>query len=187
MAEVQDPAQTTREPSMEEILASIRKIISDEQDPAAAAGAGSDVIELTQAVQDDGSVVDVKAASPPPKPPEEPPVPAFAPPPPPAPEPVKAAAPPPPSAPEKPLVSEPTAKDAAAALSGLANTVQIERLAAAPHTSTFIGNSARTLEDMVIELMRPLLKEWLDANLPGTVERLVQKEIERISRRAEKD
>ena len=33
--------------------------------------------------------------------------------------------------------------------------------------------------------MRPLIKEWLDANLPAIVERLVQREIERLSRRGE--
>ena len=37
-----------------------------------------------------------------------------------------------------------------------------------------------TLEDMVRDEMRPLLKEWLDANLPALVERLVQVEIERV-------
>ena len=39
-----------------------------------------------------------------------------------------------------------------------------------------------TVEDLVRELMRPMLKEWLDANLPGIVDRLVRQEIERIAR-----
>jgi len=47
-----------------------------------------------------------------------------------------------------------------------------------------MGNGNRTLEDMVIELMRPLLKEWLEKNLSVIVERLVQKEIDRISKKA---
>jgi uncharacterized protein len=109
---------------------------------------------------------------------------AVQPPPPPPPLPQPAAVPMP--EPEK-LVSEPAADVSASALSSLATTVEIERLASEPHTITMFGNGARTLEDMVIELMRPLLKQWLDANLPATVERLVQKEIERISRRADKD
>lgn len=41
-----------------------------------------------------------------------------------------------------------------------------------------------TFEDMVRELMRPLIKTWLDHNLPGIIERMVQKEIEKVSRRA---
>ncbi len=42
--------------------------------------------------------------------------------------------------------------------------------------------SARTLEDLVREMLRPMLKNWLDANLPSLVERLVRAEIERVSR-----
>jgi uncharacterized protein len=41
-----------------------------------------------------------------------------------------------------------------------------------------------TLEDMVRELMRPMIKTWLDNNLPGIIERMVQREIEKVSRRA---
>jgi len=43
-----------------------------------------------------------------------------------------------------------------------------------------IGGSDKTLEQLTKELLRPLLKEWLDANLPGTVERIVREEIERV-------
>ena len=90
-----------------------------------------------------------------------------------------------PIAPEKPLVSDTTVKSSASALSALANTVEIERLSSAPAGSmSFLGNGGRTLEDMALELMRPLLKDWLEKNLPATVDRLVQKEIERISRKA---
>lgn len=38
-----------------------------------------------------------------------------------------------------------------------------------------------TLEGLVREMLRPMLREWLDANLPQVVEGLVQKEIARIS------
>ena len=43
-----------------------------------------------------------------------------------------------------------------------------------------IGNGAVTLEGLVRELVRPMLKEWLDQHLPITVERLVREEIERL-------
>ena len=47
---------------------------------------------------------------------------------------------------------------------------------------TVIGQNARTLEDLVREMLRPMLKSWLDDNLPGLVERIVRAEIERVSR-----
>jgi len=47
---------------------------------------------------------------------------------------------------------------------------------------TVLGNNARTLEDLVKEMLRPMLKGWLDDNLPGLVERIVRAEIERVSR-----
>ncbi len=39
---------------------------------------------------------------------------------------------------------------------------------------------AATLQDLVREMLRPMLKAWLDDNLPGIVERLVQAEIDRM-------
>jgi len=173
MAEV---TEANADPSMEEILASIRKIISDEAPPAPApseveAAPQDEVLELTQMVQDDGSVVDLQET------PE--PVVAAPPPPPPPPQVVAAVAPP-----SEPLISEPAASSAASALSSLASAAEIERLSSTPLSATYIGNGSRTLEDMAIELMRPLLKDWLDKNLPSVVDRLVQKEIERIARRS---
>jgi hypothetical protein len=47
---------------------------------------------------------------------------------------------------------------------------------------TVLVHNARTLEDLVREMLRPMLKVWLDDNLPGLVERLVRAEIERVSR-----
>jgi len=47
---------------------------------------------------------------------------------------------------------------------------------------TVLIQNARTLEDLVREMLRPLLKSWLDDNLPGMVERIVKAEIERVSR-----
>ena len=48
--------------------------------------------------------------------------------------------------------------------------------------TTVLSNNARTLEDLVKEMLRPMLKSWLDDNLPGLVERIVKAEIERVSR-----
>jgi cell pole-organizing protein PopZ len=47
---------------------------------------------------------------------------------------------------------------------------------------TVLVQNARTLEDLVREMLRPMLKAWLDDNLPAMVERLVRAEIERVSR-----
>lgn len=47
---------------------------------------------------------------------------------------------------------------------------------------TVLSNNARTLEDLVREMLRPMLKSWLDDNLPSLVERIVKAEIERVSR-----
>jgi hypothetical protein len=47
---------------------------------------------------------------------------------------------------------------------------------------TVLVQNARTLEDLVREMLRPMLKAWLDDNLPTIVERQVRAEIERVSR-----
>ena len=47
---------------------------------------------------------------------------------------------------------------------------------------TVLVHNARTLEDLVREMLRPMLKSWLDDNLPSMVERIVKAEIERVSR-----
>lgn len=186
MAEGKEP-DNVPEPSMEEILASIRRIIADEDTPKPeAASAGDDVVELTQLVEEDGSVKDLKpaepavaAAPPPPPPPPPPPAPpAAAPPPPP-----KEA--PPMAPPDDVLVSDAAATSANASLSALEKVVDIEKMVTNALPSTPIGDGKRTLESMVMELMKPMLKEWLDQNLPALVERMVQKEIERISKHTE--
>lgn len=71
-------------------------------------------------------------------------------------------------APEAPLISASTSAAVDQAFNTLAHTV--------------LSRNARTLEDLVRELMRPMLKAWLDDNLPGLVERVVRAEIERVSR-----
>jgi cell pole-organizing protein PopZ len=48
-----------------------------------------------------------------------------------------------------------------------------------------LGNSGITIEQMMREMLRPMLKDWLDEHLPAVVERMVEKEISRISRGVE--
>jgi hypothetical protein len=66
------------------------------------------------------------------------------------------------------ILSRSTVSSVESAFNSLANTV--------------MSNNARTLEDLVKEMLRPMLKSWLDDNLPGLVERIVKAEIERVSR-----
>lgn len=181
--------QAAQEPTMEEILASIRRIISEDDAPAEAStedqpaavaepigsealqteapGADEeqddDVLELTERVSE------------------------------PAPEPVRAAAPlesagdldifeRPVQAPtmqatqpspaqrgDDGLVSAPAATAAASAFGALSNRVSLPA-------------DGQTLEDVVRDLLRPMLRDWLDRNLPGIVEQRVQAEVDRISR-----
>lgn len=46
-----------------------------------------------------------------------------------------------------------------------------------------LGNGGKTIEDLVKEMLQPMLKEWLDKNLPPMVERYVEREISRLTRR----
>jgi uncharacterized protein len=48
--------------------------------------------------------------------------------------------------------------------------------------TTMLSGSARTIDELVEDLLRPMLRSWLDVNLPPLVERLVREEIERVSR-----
>jgi cell pole-organizing protein PopZ len=47
---------------------------------------------------------------------------------------------------------------------------------------TMLEQNSRTLEDVVTEMLQPMLRSWLDDNLPSLVERMVKEEIERVSR-----
>jgi cell pole-organizing protein PopZ len=73
-----------------------------------------------------------------------------------------------PAAAQQQILSRSTVSAVESAFNTLANTV--------------LSNNARTLEDLVKEMLRPMLKSWLDDNLPGLVERIVKAEIERVSR-----
>lgn len=178
----------TQEPSMEEILASIRRIIADDQAakpdeepeaPAAQAPIEDDVLDLAEVAEPvrrpepvafDIPEIDFRAPEPTPEPVFEP-EPVF------APEPVAEPEPPRPAeriraaveaeATER-LVSPRTVESVGQNFQLLAQTV--------------LSQNARTLEEIVQEMLRPMLKGWLDENLPQMVERLVRAEIERVSR-----
>jgi len=49
-------------------------------------------------------------------------------------------------------------------------------------TEAFSANRRRSFEEIAEEMMRPMLQDWLDNNLPVLVERLVREEIERVAR-----
>ena len=67
---------------------------------------------------------------------------------------------------------------------GLISAATISAVNSAFNTlaQTVLVQNGRTLEDLVREMLRPMLKVWLDDNLPSMVERLVRAEIERVSR-----
>jgi uncharacterized protein len=79
---------------------------------------------------------------------------------------------------------EPPAFDAAATRQAILsqNTVNSVESAFNALANTVLSNNARTLEDLVKEMLRPMLKAWLDDNLPALVERIVKAEIERVAR-----
>jgi len=147
---------------MEEILASIRRIISEEEQPAS-----EPVLDLTQheppaealAAEDDivFEAVEqvVAAAAPAPTPTAAPAVRAEA-----------------PAAPEPTILAPPTTHAAAGSLAKLAGSLRIA------------DTSGQTVEGVVRELLKPMLKDWLDKNLPAIVESRVEAELERIARLA---
>ena len=165
-----------QEPTMEEILASIRQIISDnehedgESEEVAEAGGGvadevpeeseEDILELTEIVDDLAGGLDSESE----------PEPEL--------EPDSAAAALSPITDIQTLLSDHTAEVATDKLSGLTGAVAAAR-------DLPLGYAQQTLEDLVKDLLRPMLKEWLDDNLPPLVERLVEKEIAKLVGRAE--
>ncbi len=184
--------QSSQEPTMEEILASIRRIISEDETPAAEEGAAPPAAAEAAPEPEPEPEPEPVAAAPEPEPEPEPEVEA------PPPEPVAVAAPeeeddddleltqkvethgdldvlaptddePPPPPPAPTLVSESVAAVAAASFDKLSATIAMPA-------------HGRTLEDVVREMLRPMLQQWLDDNLPGIVQEAVQAEVERISR-----
>ena len=79
---------------------------------------------------------------------------------------------------EAELMSDTTASAAASAFTNLARGVSDVK-------GVPLGGGNRTIEELVKELIRPMLKEWLDHNLPPLVERLVEREISTLAGRAD--
>jgi uncharacterized protein len=177
-------AQRAHEPSMEEILASIRSIIADDKEPPAASAPPPKPTPATgpQIVYSNDSIPAARSVAPPPEPVAEVRQPA----------PVEIA---PPSAPkiawEKPAaVAEPAAPHEPEA----APEPVEEEPFVSPATDAAVGASFNALsasiamhnpemiESLTREMLRPMLKSWLDDNLPSLVERLVRAEIQRVAR-----
>lgn len=169
-----------QEPSMEEILSSIRRIIADEQDEpakrpadAAAAAPSPPPAPSLEAEEDELELTEL-VAEPPARPAPPPPVTQPAP---------VARQPQPPELPimaahdDASLVSSTTAQASTSALARLTRAVASEERP--------LPGAGRTIEDLVIELLRPQLKEWLDHNLAPLVERVVEQEVKKLARRAE--
>jgi cell pole-organizing protein PopZ len=198
-------ADAQAEPTMEEILASIRRIISEDDSaapaadvaPVAAPDFGDEVLELNEPIMDmpetvspdfdfddlpvedepevalEEIIVEDRWAEPEPAAPP-PPAPVAA-----APVPAPVYAPAPKPAPtqfpfDQGLVSNPIADKTSSVFAKLAPNTTLPGM--------FI--SGNTVEAMVGELIKPMLKDWLDANLPRIVEEKVEAEVARIARRS---
>jgi len=131
----------SREPSMEDILSSIRRVIARDEAPGSAreirVPEADDILDL----HDEEDMAEAAPAA------EE-------------------------------LVSEASADAARQSLEALTAAVAPAVAAATVAAPTIAG---RTMEDVVLDALRPMLKEWLDANLPALVEAMVAKEISRIT------
>jgi cell pole-organizing protein PopZ len=199
---------TAQEPTMEEILASIRRIISEDEAPAAAPAPvaaepapepapeprpepaaetdpspeaqpepvvaeseDEEILDLTDRYEAPAaeSIGDLDVSGPSDEPEPEP-FPAAASEPEPAPV-SRAPAP----EPEEALVGETAAASAASAFAGLAASFRQPE-------PTPTGGTGPTIDDLARALLRPMLKDWLDENLPGIVETAVKREVERIAR-----
>ena len=172
-------AEGNVEPSMEDILSSIKRIIAEDSDAALAGPRAKRSVGLTPLsrpepaddIDDNDEILELTDA--------------VAPDPEPAPEPVaeltksaavskaKAKEPEPvPAEPKPALVSSTTAEASRSSLAALSAMIVRPEIA-----------GADTLEGLVRDMLKPLLADWLDANLPEIVERQVAQEIARISAR----
>lgn len=95
---------------------------------------------------------------------------------------VAAVEPPAPAAPvlsTETIVSAATTAAATAAFGKLASAMSQARKV--PPADIVLGDGQKTLEQVVHDLLRPMMKDWLDTNLPDIVERLVQEEIRKMT------
>ena len=148
------------EPSMEEILSSIRRILSTEEDGKSvsneaitdSAGEGeaseNDVMELTPDMLCDEQPATSMSAH---------------------------------DHSDMELLSEATLHASVDKLNDLTAHLGAEKKPVPPVKPAANG----TLEDLVSSLLRPYLKEWLDANLPALIEKIVKKEVERLTEKVD--
>jgi len=190
-----DGRSSNNDPSMDDILASIRKIISDDEARAqvgeplvrshgndigvampamtvtSTAPKHNDVLLLTDPIDEN-----LNGASPQPEaaPIQLPPI-----------EPVRAPEMTQPSFPSEPLVGSSVAGAATSAFDRLNQAMQE---AVPPPTAAEPGPAlgaagGKTIEELVQDMLRPMLKDWLERNLPPIVERYVEREVVRLTRR----
>lgn len=199
MSDGKGPA--SKDPSMDDILASIRKIISDDEaraqvgslrnssaepgerppviPPVLPSAPRDDVLLLTEIVEEPKSMPNEQPAA----------TPRI--------DPVNASAMPQPATetaaseasaakatPGETLVGAGVAGATSSAFARLNQAVQDSvPPPAATDPGPRVGGSGQTIEELVKEMLRPMLKEWLDTNLPPMVERYVEREIARLTRR----
>ncbi len=153
-----DEKEQQQDPSMEDILASIRRDLSEDE-------------------REEGAEAAAPEAEPAPEPEHEPePEPEPAPPPEPSLEDVLDLTPD--MIASDPVVSGPAARASNDALQELERVLHSQR-------DIPIGGRDVTLEGLIREILRPLLREWLDRNLPYVIERLAKEEIDQKISRAE--
>lgn len=163
-------SKSAQEPSMEEILSSIRRIIAEDEPggPAAATAKADaesddedDVLELTEVVDEPAPVA--AAASAPPAALSLPP------------------------AQEAPSMAAQSPETLISPVAASASTNAFARLAkaATPEDKRPTVAAGITVDQLVIDLLTPMLRDWLDQNLPAIVERVVEQEVKKLARRAE--
>ncbi|ALC10392.1 DUF2497 domain-containing protein [Sphingopyxis sp. 113P3] len=135
----------SREPSMEDILSSIRRVIARDEAPgsARAPSPADDILDLAEEEADEAAAATPVA--------------------------------------DEELVSSESADAARQSLSALSAAITAPAPAATAPAATAPGG--RTVEEVVLEALRPMLKQWLDTHLPAMVESMVAKEISRITGR----
>jgi len=185
-------AAPEQEPSIEEILASIRQIISDDDEQAPPAVSAEpepipepepepvappppppepkeDILELKDPLPPPQAavIIDMEDA------PEEEPMVAQTPIPEPQPQ---------PNVPDASILTDAAKMAALSGFSKLTGTMNMDR-----GTTSHVSSGGSTLEDIVRDMLNPLLRTWLDENLPPIIEKLVQKELDKLARKAMDD
>ena len=156
MSEEDQQTETAQEPSMEDILASIRRILSEDTEEETAPEPEPEpesepepepapIIELVEPEPEPDNVLELTPAM---------------------------------VASPQEIMSRRTLHVSTDVLSQLARAILDQRDIA-------VGNRDLTMEGMVRQMLRPILREWLDRNLPYLIERLVKKEIDLMVNRAE--